>query len=414
MKTSNSLATLVMLVIAGMLAMYLGYYAWDTFQNPFSTTLAYQFTVSDSAPADGYIVREELVLPGHSGILELSRDEGEKVGANQVVARVYRNAKAQQDQAEIQRLQLEIELLQSAAAGGGEYLSAAKLDEEIITSMAQLRSCAASGGFTHLDRHVMQVKSTVLKREYTFGDDLSASDLTDRAAQLSQQIFQLRSQSSGAVTQVLAPVSGVFSSRVDGYETLLTAEYALSLTPSALDQLDGQGARASDSVPGKLITSNTWYFAAALPVDTAKRLTEGYTATVRFSGEFNQDVPMVVERIGQEENGRCAVVFSSDRYLNQTTLLRQQTAELIFRSQSGLRVPKAALRMWTFNTEDGPEERMGVYVITGGRAEFKPVEILMSGSDFYVVRTVNAGKAAFRAGDQVIVNAVGLYPNMPL
>ena len=108
------------------------------------------------------------------------------------------------------------------------------------------------------------------------------------------------------------------------------------------------------------------------------------------------------------------MVFSSDRYLSQTTLLRQQTAELIFRSQSGLRVPKAALRMWTFSTEDGPEERMGVYVITGGRAEFKPVEILMAGSDFYVVRTVNAGKTAFRAGDQVIVNAVGLYPNMPL
>ena len=149
-------------------------------------------------------------------------------------------------------------------------------------------------------------------------------------------------------------------------------------------------------------------------MDTAKRLTEGRTATVRFSGEFNQDVPMVVERISQEENGRCAVVFSSDRYLSQTTLLRQQTAELIFRSQSGLRVPKAALRMWTFSTEDGPEERMGVYVITGGRAEFKPVEILMAGSDFYVVRTVNAGKIAFRAGDQVIVNAVGLYPNMPL
>ena len=77
MKTSNSLATLVMLVISAMLALYLGYYAWNTFQNPFSTTLAYQFTVNDSAPADGYIVRDELVLPGHSGILELSREEGE-------------------------------------------------------------------------------------------------------------------------------------------------------------------------------------------------------------------------------------------------------------------------------------------------------------------------------------------------
>ena len=97
MKTSNSLATLVMLVISAMLALYLGYYAWNTFQNPFSTTLAYQFTVSDSAPADGYLVREEVVLPGQSGILDLSRSEGEKVGAGQAVARVYRNTQAQEE-----------------------------------------------------------------------------------------------------------------------------------------------------------------------------------------------------------------------------------------------------------------------------------------------------------------------------
>ena len=106
--------------------------------------------------------------------------------------------------------------------------------------------------------------------------------------------------------------------------------------------------------------------------------------------------------------------LSSDRYLNQTTLLRQQTAEIIFKSRTGLRVPKAALRMWTYETEEGPNEQMGVYVITGGRAEFKQVEILMAGSDFYVVHTVASGKTALRAGDQVIVNAVGLYPNMPL
>lgn len=414
MKTSNSLATLLMLVIAAMLALYLGYYAWDTFQNPFSTTLAYQFTVSDSAPADGYLVREELVLPGQSGILDLSRSEGEKVGSGRVVARVYRNTQAQQDQAELQRLQMEIELLQYAAAQGEESLSAARLDEEIITSMAQLRACTAGGGYARLDRRVMEVKSAVLKREYTFGDSLSASDLTERAAQLSAQAEQLRSQSSGAVNRVLAPVSGVFSSRVDGYEAVLTPETVFDLTPSAIDRLDDQEARVSDSIPGKLITSNTWYFVTPVPADVARRLSQGRAAVVRFSGELSQDVSMTVERIGQEENGRCAVVFSSDRYLSQTTLLRHQSAEIIFESQTGLRVPKAALRMWTFETEEGPSEQMGVYVITGGRAEFKPVEILMAGSDFYVVRTVSTGRTAFRAGDQVIVNAVGLYPNMPL
>ena len=138
----------------------------------------------------GYLVREEVVLPGQSGILDLSRSEGEKVGAGQAVARVYRNTQAQEDFSEIQRLQLEIELLEYAASQGVEYLSAAKLDEEIIKSMAQLRACTAGGGYAQLDRRVMEVKSSVLKREYTFGDDLSADDLTDRAAMLIRRIVE--------------------------------------------------------------------------------------------------------------------------------------------------------------------------------------------------------------------------------
>ena len=43
------------------------------------------------------------------------------------------------------------------------------------------------------------------------------------------------------------------------------------------------------------------------------------------------------------ENGQVVVVLASNRYLEQTTLLRQQSAELIFGSQSGLRVPKASV-----------------------------------------------------------------------
>ena len=96
---------------------------------------------------------------------------------------------------------------------------------------------------------------------------------------------------------------------------------------------------------GKLITSNTWYFAANLPKEAAGRLKEGETAVLRFSGELNRDVEMSVDRIGPTEGGLTLVVFSSNRYLTLTTLLRRQTVELIFESWSGLRIPKEGLRL---------------------------------------------------------------------
>ena len=106
------------------------------------------------------------------------------------------------------------------------------------------------------------------------------------------------------------------------------------------------------------------------------------------------------------------VVLSTDHCLEQTTLLRRQTAELIFDSRSGLRVPKGAVRMidGTRTDEETGEitqySTLGVYVVTAGRAEFK---ILAEGDEFYVVRSVNQDRKALRAGDEVVIRGTGLY-----
>ena len=41
--------------------------------------------------------------------------------------------------------------------------------------------------------------------------------------------------------------------------------------------------------------------------------------------------------------------------------------------------------------------------------EFKPVEILAEGSDFYVVRPAREGSRALRSGDEIVVQGTELY-----
>ena len=53
--------------------------------------------------------------------------------------------------------------------------------------------------------------------------------------------------------------------------------------------------------------------------------------------------------------------------------------------------------------------KLGVYVLVGGRAEFKPLEMITEGSDYYVVKATSTGSKALRAGDEIITEAVGLY-----
>ncbi|RHR10788.1 hypothetical protein DWX58_05260 [Pseudoflavonifractor sp. AF19-9AC] len=415
MKQGKPVITVVMVALAVALAIYFGFYVFDTFNDPFSTALVYNYTVNDSAEADGLLVREEQVISSQEGIVELTRSEGEKVGVGQTVAMVYRDSQAQDDQAALEALNQEIALLQYAATESGDVESAAKLDEEILQAVVELRASAALDDYSQLEDQVLEVKSQVLKRGYTYGEGLTSEDLSARLQDLKNQRSALSSQSAAATTKITASQSGIFSSLVDGYETVVTPQNVFQLTPSSLEGLlDGDGVTSGNGL-GKLICGYRWYFAATLPVDVTERMREGGTAQVRFSGDFTQDVDMTVEQIGQEENGEQVVVFSSDKYLARTTLLRSQSVEIIFDSWSGLRIPKEALRMetYTYKDEETGEEkegsRLGVYVLLGGKAEFKTVKVITEGSDYYVVEATSTTSGALRAGDEVITRATGLY-----
>ena len=426
MKQGKSFTTFVIIALAVVLAVYLGFYALRAFQDPYGTTLVYLYTVNDSVEADGLIVRREQVLPAQSGIVEITRAEGERVGVGQEVALVYQNSQAQSNQEQLDSLELEIDLLEYAISQSGGVDSAARLDEDILQALVDLRAACALGDYADLEEQVRQsqeavdeeeqvleIKSDVLKRGYTYGDGLTSADLSAQLQDLRNQRSALQQQSAFTTGRVTAPQSGTFSNLVDGYESLLTPESVFQLTPSSLAELI-DNPPAADSALGKLITSSRWYFAASLPGEAADRLSQGGVATLRFTGEFSRDVAVTVEQIGPAEGGQTLVVFSSDRYLSQITLLRHQTAELIFESWSGLRIPTAALRL--LQEEQTDEEtgqvtqttRLGVYALVAGRVTFKEVEVLTEGEDYYVVRPVGTGRDALRAGEEIITRGLDL------
>ena len=414
MKQGKPVITVAIAAIAVALVIYFGFYVAKVFSEPYTTALAYTYTSNDSAEAVGILVRQETVLPAQTGIVDVTRSEGEKVGVGQSVAQVYRDSQAQTNQADLEALADQIQLLEYSSDGGGVD-SAAKLDENILQAVTALHAASGVGDYNQLEDQARTLKSTVLKRGYVYGNGLGAEELSQKLNDLKSQYAALKQQTSSSTSSVRAPQSGVFSTLVDGYETAVTPQTVFQLTPSSLSALlAGQGKETGGGM-GKLITSTRWYFAAALPVSVAERLKEGSTATLRFSGDFDQDIDMRVDQVGQAEGDKSVAVFSTDRYLSQTTLLRQQTAELIFNSWSGLRIPKQALRMEksTYTDKETGQEvqnnRLGVYALLGGRAEFKTVEVVTEGDDYYVVRSTTDESDALRAGDEVIVRATELY-----
>ena len=140
-------------------------------------------------------------------------------------------------------------------------------------------------------------------------------------------------------------------------------------------------------------TSTTFTDGYVMATDPAA----GETLTVSFGLEKLSQIRMQVEAISEAEDGVCTIVLSCEREPQEVTALRRQSADIIFSSYTGLRVPKQALYM-----VDG---QAGVYVLEGARARWKPVEILYAYGDGYVVELDQSSTGNLWPGDDIILTS---------
>lgn len=415
----RALGTKILLAVItlGVVA-YFGIQALRYFADPLATTAAYTYQVDRSVSLSGYVVREELVLEDSDGLLRLQRTEGERVSAGGTVAVVYADQASLDRQTELDTLEARLEQLEFAqeAAEGAEV--ALKLDNQIIQSILDLRGSLAADRLDKAESYGDTLRSLVLKRDYTYSE---TEDLSAQITELKSQISTLRTQAASSTRRITAPEAGLYSAVVDGYEQVLTPEVLETLTPSTLTAIQADESLQTDV--GKLILGDNWYYAAVVSQADAETLSEGRSMHLRFSKGVEQDLSVTVSHISEAENGRVVVVLKGNTYLPELTLLRQQSAEIILGSLSGIRVPREALRAERTTLDETGEtaaaEQTGVYCLVGTEVRFKPVEVLYTGDGFALVRSAYDSMAGaltstqevlrLRAGDQVVVTGRNLY-----
>ena len=387
-----SLAVLVAVVTL------LGIEGYRYFHRSVSVSVAYTGQVTDSLSVTGWVVRQETPLPDTSGTLLRQVQEGEKVHAGQTVAMAYASKSALEVVSRLEDTELKLQQLQFARSSFLDSDAALKVDSDISDSILRLHIATADGDYATATQEMSAMKTAVLKRSYSYE---SLEQIDQAIAQTRGDISSLQNQLSGA-TSVKTAVAGVYSGSTDGSEEALTPDFLTDVTPARLDALSTGSAVKS---AGKIITDNTWYFAANIPAQQARELQVGQEVTLRLSKGLQQDTPAYVQSISAEEDGQVAVVLSCTRYISQVTLLRHQQGEILLREYKGLRVPSAALRM----DEDGSLQlfcRLGAYVYS------KPVDLVYRGDGFCLVRSAQgaADERILRQGDLVISTGM-IFPD---
>lgn len=389
-----SLAVLVAVVTL------LGIEGYRYFHRSVSVSVAYTGQVTDSLSVTGWVVRQETPLPDTSGTLLRQVQEGEKVHAGQTVAMAYASKSALEVVSRLEDTELKLQQLQFARSSFLDSDAALKVDSDISDSILRLHIATADGDYATATQEMSAMKTAVLKRSYSYE---SLEQIDQAIAQTRSDISSLQNQLSGA-TSLKTAVAGIYSGSTDGSEEALTPDFLTDVTPARLDALSTGSAVKS---AGKIITDNTWYFAANIPAQQARELQVGQEVTLRLSKGLQQDTPAYVQSISAEEDGQVAVVLSCTRYISQVTLLRHQQGEILLREYKGLRVPSAALRM----DEEGSLQlfcRLGAYVCS------KPVDLVYRGDGFCLVRSAQgaADERILRQGDLVISTARALTDGM--
>lgn len=386
-------------VLCAVVALYIVFSVLKGVGSSYTTYKAVRFEVGDGITTSGFVVRDEQLLTSSKSIVVLTRAEGARVSAGGSVASSYADESARRRQAQIDAKEDALAQMQYAYAYTGSDTGGTTLDTEIVQNIQLINTFLTRQDLSAAQSTAEQLKSLVLRRYITTAD---AEVLHQSILKTEAELTALRSQSQTAAEQITVDRAGFFSGTADGFESLLTPEFVETATVAQIAAMQTRHPAAPANAIGRLATDPRWYYITTAETESLGSCKVGDYVTVQFAYDFYDALQMRVSRIGEDEDGKCVLVLTTDRFMQTAVSCRQQSAEIIFRNRAGLRVPKNAIYV-------NDEGESGVYVLSSARAVWKPVELLIDSGDFFLVREDRSSTNNLWPDDEIILTSEPLF-----
>lgn len=390
------------LILTLFFIVYAGFQTFRFFYTGYKTESAYSFEVARVYSTSGVLIRDEHAIPlSREASTLYTLPEGGKFIATTPVALDFVSPEAAKLAAETMPQQLELQLLESierdVAAGRKDNIGA--LNNQISATLRGLTSDATVGKVANVETIRLSLLDSVSRMQAAVGNQLS----------LDARLGELRT-ATGAVEQgsvVTVGETGYFSRFTDGYEQQLTPQSLETMDIETLDKILEQEYPHSSETFGKCITDYNWYYVTTVPVEEAALFQEGVKMSLAFAGSDGKTVGGWVKSITEDKAaGRALLVIQSDDISADTVARRTATVKLGFDDYKGIRFSKKALRI-----QDGVK---GVFVRGKSAIEFKKVEIVYTGKDFYLSKLDYNSNVYLNIFDEIIVEGTDIYDGKPL
>ncbi len=375
-------------------------------REPIRTEVVYYGTLEDKISTDGYLLRNEYVIASPSdGMLSSVAGEGERVNKGTRIAAVFAGKVDEALQGRLASINERIAALQKGGMKGSLVVGDAQQVDAVMTKTVEdIIGAVYRGEIEKTAEYKDDLDSLIAQRTKERGEPVPESDKLER---LLAEKAQLEAGAGGGRADIYAPVAGVFSSVIDGFEGYFDLKDRSAITPDVLQAADGvklaERKNAQKGAPViKIIDNYAWYYAAVVDEGWAADLKVGAYVRLRFPDISGKALDANIDALSEVKDGKVTVVISCSQYDSDIYSLRRVSADIIKKTYSGFKVPKSAIRM----PDDGG---CGVYILKEGVPRFRQVEVLHTGNDYVVVAENNKLENPLLLYDEVIVsgNSVG-------
>ena len=396
---NKGIGYIISVLFMAFVLLFMGYNGFRYFYKPIETEITYEYTIADKEKTKALMVREEEILPfpRPDDVFDYTVDDGDVVVAKTVVAKTYQNEDALFNKSKTAELDKKIQALQNASKSSSSL-------KEIENLTAQINKSVGNAVVSSVRRDLEKIGETYealnffLAKKYVMN---GGKDLSSHIAELETE----RGNYAGGFTakeNIAAGKSGYFSSFTDGFEEEISP---LSLKDKSFEELENlfsvcQETKSTNNL-GKVVKDHNWMALCITDVKKQDNLVVGEKVTLDFKEKNCRDLPAtVVDIVKNKDKSKMAVVLKCNRINEDILAKRISDVTISSKSFRGYKVNKNALRFI--------DNKEGVYVIEGGVAVFKEIDVIYS-SDNYVICAPDMGEGYLGIFDEVIVKGTDIY-----
>lgn len=350
------------------------------FSRESETEDAVEFTARSSISFTGVIVRNESLVYSQNasdGIINYLVEDGSRLSKQSNIATIYKSYDQIYYRYMIERLENELDVLESAQnRGTTEYVQPEFISSQISEMYKSVLSEIVSGDLTALDEDRRELLK--LMCIYNVSSNVE-DDYSERIAELNAELDGYQRALVNPIANISATDSGYFTSVVDGYESDISIDEIDSITTDKIREIISYPIKEnviSSDVIGKVFSDYTWKLIGI--INTDDRFFVNQSFDLMFSS-LEKTYKGYVESITPTGNGNEAIIIvSCDEMDADIAGSRVLDAELLFGEYTGIKAPRSAVRF--------VNDQRGVYILEGEKMVFKKLDVIYEGNDFVLSR----------------------------